>query len=70
MKTYKQVIKREGEIALSQGFSGEGTEPKYHRVDMIAHIYERDSESVRLDIIAARDTPETYQRVSGRPYYK
>ena len=66
MKTYKQVVQREGEIALSQGYSGEGAEPKYHRIDMIAHIYEKDSETVRRDIIQSRDSSETRGRVSGR----
>ena len=66
MKTYAEVIRREGEIALSRGFSGDGTEPSYQRVDLIASIFEKSSATVRSDIIESRDTPETYRRVSGR----
>lgn len=66
MKTYTEVIRREGEIALSKGFSGDGTEPSYQRVDLIASIFEKSSAKVREDIIRSRDTPETYRRVSGR----
>ena len=66
MKTYKQVIVREGEIALSKGFSGDDTEPSYVRVDLIASIFEKSSATVREDIIRSRDTPETYRKVSGR----
>ena len=66
MKTYKQVIVREGEIALSRGFSGDGTEPSYQRVHLIASIFEKSPQVVREDIIRSRDTPETYRRVSGR----
>lgn len=66
MKTYAEVIRREGEIALSKGFSGDGTEPSYIRVDLIASIFEKSSVTVRSDIIESRDSPETYRRVSGR----
>ena len=66
MKTYTEVIRREGEIALSKGFSGDGTEPSYVRVDLIASIFEKSSATVRSDIIESRDSPETYRRVSGR----
>ena len=66
MKTYAEVIRREGEIALSKGFSGDGTEPSYVRVDLIASIFEKSSVTVRSDIIESRDSPETYRRVSGR----
>ncbi len=66
MKTYKQVVKREGVMALSKGFSGDGSDPDYKRIDMIAYIYEKDSETVRLDIIEARDSRETYSTVAGR----
>lgn len=66
MKTYKQIIQLEGQRALSQGFSGEGTEPSYRRVDLIAEIYEKSSETVRADIITARDSRETYRKVAGR----
>ena len=66
MKTYAEVIRREGEIALSKGFSGDGTEPSYVRVDLIASIFEKSSATVRSDIIESRDSPETYRKVSGR----
>ncbi len=66
MKTYKEVIKREGKIALSKGFSGEGTEPGYMRVDLIAYIFEKTSGEVREDIIKSRDLPETYKKVYGK----
>lgn len=66
MKTYIEVIKREGEIALSAGFGGDGTEPSYRRVDMIAHIFEKSSETVRSDIIKSRDSRETYRKVAGK----
>ena len=66
MKTYKEVITREGEIALSKGFGGEGTEPSYQRVDMIAWIFGKGSETVRRDIIKSRDSRETYRKVAGR----
>lgn len=66
MKTYTEVIRREGEIALSKGFSGDGTEPSYVRVDLIASIFEKSSTTVRSDIIESRDSPETYRKVSGR----
>lgn len=66
MKTYKQIIQLEGQRALSQGFSGEGTEPSYRRVDLIAEIYEKSSETVRADIITARDSRETYRKVAGQ----
>lgn len=66
MKTYKQVVQREGQIALSSGFSGSGTEPDYKRIDLIASIFEKSSETVRLDVIAARDSRETYRKVAGK----
>lgn len=66
MKTYKQIIQLEGQRALSKGFSGDGTEPSYQRIDMIAEIFEKSSQTVRADIIAARDTRETYRKVAGR----
>lgn len=66
MKTYMEVVRREGEIALSAGFGGEGTEPSYKRVDLIASIFEKSSETVRRDIIKSRDSRETYRRVAGK----
>lgn len=66
MKTYKEVITREGEIALSAGFSGEGSEPSYRRVDLIASIFEKSPTTVRADIIKSRDSRETYRRVAGK----
>lgn len=66
MKTYKEVIAKEGRIALSAGFGGEGTEPSYHRVDMIAWIFGKGPETVRRDIIESRDSRETYRRVAGK----
>lgn len=68
MKTYKEVVEREGEIALSAGFSGSGTEPSYKRVDMIAWIFGKSSETVRRDIVKSRDSRETYRKVSGRDF--
>ena len=66
MKTYAEVVKREGKIALSKGFSGDDTEPSYTRVDMIAWIFEKSSETVRKDIIKHRDSRETYRKVAGK----
>ena len=66
MKTYTEAVKREGRIALSKGFSGDGTEPSYVRVDMIAWIFSKSSETVRKDIIKHRDSRETYRKVAGK----
>jgi len=66
MKTYLEVVKREGKIALSKGFSGDGTEPSYKRIDMIAWIFGKGSETVRRDIIKHRDSRETYREVAGK----
>lgn len=66
MKTYTEVVRREGEIALSAGFGGEGTEPSYKRVDLIASIFEKSPETVRRDIIKCRDSRETYRKVAGK----
>ena len=66
MKTYMEVIKREGEIALSAGFSGAGTDPSYKRVDLIASIFEKRPETVLRDIIKSRDSRETYRKVAGK----
>lgn len=66
MKTYKEVVTREGEIALSAGFSGSGTEPSYKRVDLIASIFEKSPETVRRDIIKSRDSRDTYRKVAGK----
>lgn len=66
MKSYEEVVKREGAIALSAGFSGSGTEPSYKRIDLIASIFEKSSETVRRDIIKHRDSRETYRKVAGK----
>lgn len=66
MKTYQEVIQKEGEIALSKGYMGEGTEPNYIRVNLIADIFQRSSALVYKDIITARDSKTTYRKVSGR----
>lgn len=66
MKTYAEVIELEGRRALSKGYMGEGTEPSYVRVDLIAEIFEKSAATVRRDIIKSRDLPATYRKVSGR----
>lgn len=66
MKSYEEVVKHEGAIALSAGFSGEGTEPSYKRIDLIASIFEKSSETVRRDVIKHRDSGETYRKVAGK----
>lgn len=65
MKTYAEVVELEGRRALSKGYMGEGTEPDYKRVDLIAEIFEKSSATVRRDIIKSRDLPATYRKVSG-----
>ena len=66
MKTYKEVIMREGHIALSSGFSGNDSEPDYKRISMIAYIFGKSESVVYRDVIKSRDSRETYERVSGR----
>lgn len=65
MKTYAEVVELEGRRALSKGYMGEGTEPDYKRVDLIAEIFEKSAATVRRDIIKSRDLPATYRKVSG-----
>lgn len=66
MKTYAEVVELEGRRALSKGYMGEGTEPDYIRVNLIAEIFEKSTATVRRDIIKSRDLPATYRKVSGR----
>lgn len=55
MKTYKEAIRREAEIAHSAGYMGEGTTPRYERTHMVAEIYGLSASKVKRDIEAAVD---------------
>lgn len=70
MKSYNDVIFREGCTALDGEFSGSGgMYPTSEAINLIAYIYGVSKDTVIRDIKIAKDSEEVYLKVAGRPLY-
>lgn len=64
MKTYRETIKSEGIITLSNSFAGYDNIPNYDRCSLIADIYGKNVDKVIADVELARDSKEVMKIVS------